>query len=413
MSKPQLKAGLLGSGFAASFHFEALKRVYSVEVELVGAYSPTRENRDRFAKERGIRAFSSMEELIEEADVIHACVPPSAHEAAAVACLEAGKSVIVEKPFTGYFGDGTDSFNGDTFDRETGLEEAMRSVCAIRDAEVAAQKRALDIAERGGSGVPGPWLKPRVFYAENWVYAPAIQKEREILEKTGGQILWIHGEEAHHGSHSKFYGIWKFSGGGSIMGKSVHPLTAALYLKKVEGRARNGRPIRPATVSARTHAITRDPRFQDAGYLRTTYTDIEDFGAVHVTFEDGTFADIFASELVLGGVHNWLEVNANNHRAVCNINPNSSMQTYNPKGSQFDDIYVVEKIGTKEGWAFTSPDEEWFTGYQHEMEAFYRAAAEGTAPESDTQLGADTIAAVYAAYLSAARKGQEAEVPLI
>ncbi|MFW6251195.1 MAG: gfo/Idh/MocA family oxidoreductase, partial [Alkalispirochaetaceae bacterium] len=226
-------------------------------------------------------------------------------------------------------------------------------------------------------------------------------------------ILWIHGEEAHHGSHSKFYGIWKFSGGGSIMGKSVHPLTAALYLKKVEGRARNGRPIRPATVSARTHAITRDPRFQDAGYLRTTYTDIEDFGAVHVTFEDGTFADIFASELVLGGVHNWLEVNANNHRAVCNINPNSSMQTYNPKASQFDDIYVVEKIGTKEGWAFTSPDEEWFTGYQHEMEAFYRAAAEGTAPESDTQLGADTIAAVYAAYLSAARKGQEVEVPLI
>ena len=27
-------------------------------------------------------------------------------------------------------------------------------------------------------------------------------KEREILEKTGGQILWIHGEEAHSGSHS-------------------------------------------------------------------------------------------------------------------------------------------------------------------------------------------------------------------
>ena len=44
--------------------------------------------------------------------------------------------------------------------------------------------------------------KGRLLYAENWVYAPSIQKEREILEKTGGQILWIHGEEAHSGSHS-------------------------------------------------------------------------------------------------------------------------------------------------------------------------------------------------------------------
>jgi hypothetical protein len=29
-------------------------------------------------------------------------------------------------------------------------------------------------------------------------------------------------------------------------------------------------------------------------------------------------ADIFASELVMGGVHNWLEIFANNHRTRCN-----------------------------------------------------------------------------------------------
>ena len=91
-------------------------------------------------------------------------------------------------------------------------------------------------------------------------------------------------------------------------------MTAALYLKRAEGEARDGKPIRPTTVSARTHEITRLKNFRDLGFLRTTYDDIEDYGQVHVTFTDGTVADIFSCELVLGGVHNWLEVFANNHR---------------------------------------------------------------------------------------------------
>ena len=63
-----------------------------------------------------------------------------------------------------------------------------------------------------------------------------------------------------------------------------------------------------------------------------------------------------------------LEITANNHRTVVNINPNDSMKTFNPRGSQFDDVYVVEKIETKEGWSNMSPDEDWYTGYQSEIQ---------------------------------------------
>lgn len=274
----------------------------------------------------------------------------------------------------------------------------------VLDGALASIRRMLD-AERSSSA--------RILYAENWVYAPAIQKEREVIEKTKGQILWMHGEEAHSGSHSEAYGHWKFNGGGALIGKGVHPLSAALYLKKVEGRARNGRPIRPAKVTARTHSLTRLDDFQDAGFLRTDYADVEDFAMVHVVFDDGTIADVFASEIVMGGVHNWLEVCANNHRAVCNLNPSDMMQTYNPKESQFEDIYVVEKIGTKQGWAKTAPDEDFAHGFPQEMEAFYRTVAYGDDVESDGQLAADTIAAVYAGYLSAQRGGAEVEVTQI
>ena len=251
----------------------------------------------------------------------------------------------------------------------------------------------------------------RIMYAENWIYAPAIQKERELLQKTGAQILWMHGEESHSGSHSLAYGQWKFSGGGSMIGKGCHPLSAAIYLKAVEGRARDGKPIRPKYISARTHAITRMPSFIDEGYLRTTYKDTEDFALLHIVFEDGTIADLFASELVLGGVHNWIEINTTNHRTICNINPNTSMQAYTPAEKHFKDIYVVEKTETKQGWSSLSPDEAWFTGYQQEMEAFYGSAAYGYDMESNSSLAADVMATIYAGYVSAEKKGCEVSIP--
>ena len=79
---------------------------------------------------------------------------------------------------------------------------------------------------------------------------------------------------------------------------------------------------------------------------------------------------MFASELVLGGVNNKLEVNTSNHRTICNIGPNTAMQAYTPNEEKFKDIYVVEKTETKQGWSSISPDEGWFNGYQHEWMPF-------------------------------------------
>ncbi len=390
MEKKTVRTGIVGAGFSATFHFEALRKVYGTNVEVVGVHTIDEPQGQAYAEERGIRYFEKLEPLIDAVDAIHVCVPPIAHEPVSVAGLKADRFVICEKPLTGYFGDGSDDFHGDRFPKQVALDAALASVDRILEAEANSRGRLL--------------------YAENWVYAPAIQKERGILEKTGGQILWIHGEEAHSGSHSREYAYWKFCGGGVLIGKGCHPLTAALYLKRVEGRVRDGRPIRPAAISARTHALTRMPSFRDEGHIRCNYHDIDDFSAMHVEFEDGTIADVFASDIVLGGIHNWLEVCANNHRAVCNINPNTAMMTYNPREEYFRDVYVVEKIGTKQGWAMTSPDEDWFTGYPQEVEAFYRTIAYGEEPESDSFLAADTISTIYSAYLSAERKGAAVDV---
>lgn len=390
MKEKIVRAGIIGSGFAANFHYEAIKRIYSTKVEIAGAFS-TNGLLD-FTVPRNIKNFDSLEELIDASDMLHVCTPPSTHEQLVIAVLKRGKHVIVEKPFTGYFGDGSSEFNGDTFPREQGLKLAMESIDRMLKAE----------AESEGS----------ILYAENWVYAPAIQKEREIIEKTGAQILWIQAQQSHSGSHSMDYGKWHLSGGGSLMGKGSHPLTASIYLKHVEGRARNGQPIRPKSISARAHAITRMPSFKNEGHLRDSCKDVEDYASVHIVFEDGTIADIVASELLQGGVKNFVEVHANNHRTLCNIAPNDAMMTYNPIEENFNDIYVVEKTGTKQGWSFISPDEAWFNGYQHEMDAFYRSLVFGEPIESNSKLASDVIATIYTAYLSAEQNGVEIPITI-
>ena len=378
-----LRIGIVGSRFAAHLHLLAYRRVYGVDVRLAGVTSPTAARRKAFADESGATPYPDLAAMLPHVDVVDICSPPASHEPAALEAIDAGKHVLIEKPFTGAF--------GSPAGKEALLQEALAS-----------SDRMVEAARRRGV-VLG--------YAENWIYAPAVQKEREIVEKSGAQILWMLGGESHSGSHSPVYGIWRHAGGGSLVGKGCHPLTACLYLKAVEGRAQGGRPIRPAAVSCRVHDITRLPGYRDRGFLRTDYEDVEDYSQLHVTFEDGTVADVFATELVLGGVHNWLEVFANNHRTTCRLNPVNLLDTYNPEAGQFRDIYLVEKLGTKEGWSHPAADEEWQQGFYGEVQDFVECCVSGGRPQSDADVARDTVATLYAGYVSAGRSGQETPVP--
>jgi predicted dehydrogenase len=378
-----LRIGIVGSRFAAHLHLLAYRRVYGVEARLAGVTSPTVERREAFARESGATACQDLRALLAAVDVVDVCSPPATHEPVALEAIEAGKHVVIEKPFTGAFEPGR------------GKEALLRDALASAD-------RMVDAARRRGVVLA---------YAENWIYAPAVQKEREIIEKTDAQILWMLGGESHSGSHSPVYGIWRHAGGGSLVGKGCHPLTACLYLKAVEGRARAGRAIRPASVSCRVHDITRLPGYRDRGFLRTDYDDVEDYSQLHVTFDDGTVADVFASELVLGGVHNWLEVFANNHRTTCRLNPVNLLDTYNPEAAQLHDVYLVEKLGTKEGWSHPAADEEWQQGFYAEIQDFVECCVSGRRPQADAEIARDTVATLYAGYLSAERRGQEVAVP--
>lgn len=377
-----LRVGIAGAGFAARFHFENYPES---GVRVTAVTSARDESRESFARKHGIRAYASVEEMLPDIDVLDICTPPSSHRDYIRMAAGAGKHVIVEKPLTGFYGSPI----------TTGKREMLEAVVAE------AQELRELVATAGIT----------LGYAENFVYAPSIQKEREIVEKTRAQILRLVAEESHNGSHSPVYGIWSVQGGGSLIGKGCHPLGAVLYLKRKEGMARYGRPIRPAYVSARTHSLTGIAAFEDKGFIRTKYQDTEDYAFLHVVFEDGTVGDITASEVVLGGIYDFVEVFANNHRTRCRMSPVNVVDVYNPKHEQFKDLYLVEKISSNEGWIPASPEEGWSLGYGRELRDFVQAIHTGRAPESDLDLAIDITLAIYAGYVSADLKGREVEVP--
>jgi hypothetical protein len=90
---------------------------------------------------------------------------------------------------------------------------------------------------------------------------------------------------------------------------------------------------------------------------------------------------------------------------------NDSMKTYTPNEKHFKEVYVTEKIETKQGWSFISPDEGWFHGYQHEMNAFYRSAAFGDPVESNSSLASDVIATIMQAMFHQKKKVKRLRFP--
>ena len=150
------------------------------------------------------------------------------------------------------------------------------------------------------------------------------------------------------------------------------------------------------------------------GYLNTVEgADVEDWGGMLIVFDDGSVAQISASDAVLGGIRNQLALYGARAVVFCNINPNDAVQAYAPDPAIFAGEYITEKIETKAGWTFPQPDEEWMTGYPQEMQDFVESLALGREPLSTGGLARDVIAVVYGAYLSAA-EGRRVELrPLL
>lgn len=99
--KTVVRWGILGTGTIAKKFAEALQTLPEAKIVAVG--SRTRETAENFARQFQIpRAHASYEALANDPEVeaIYIATPHSCHRDNALLCLNAGKAVLCEKPFT-------------------------------------------------------------------------------------------------------------------------------------------------------------------------------------------------------------------------------------------------------------------------------------------------------------------------
>jgi predicted dehydrogenase len=101
MSSQPIRWGIIGTGFIAG---EFAKGLTSVpQAQLLGVASKQAANAETFSQVFGIpRFYRSCEELVQDPDidVVYIGTPNYTHKDLSILCLEAGKPILCEKPFT-------------------------------------------------------------------------------------------------------------------------------------------------------------------------------------------------------------------------------------------------------------------------------------------------------------------------
>ena len=379
----RVKVGLVGCGFVAELHMYAYKRVYGLEAEVSAVAARGAQVTDFAKKHRIATTYRDFRDLIADPDldVIDICTPPMLHASMIVDAMQAGKHVICEKPFAGYF--------GRKGDQEPIGKHVPKSLMYERVVEEM-DKTCKAIKDSG-----------KLFmYAEDWVYAPAVAKIVEVLNATKDKILFMKGEESHSGSHAAHAAQWAMTGGGSLIRMGCHPLSAVLYLKQVEAKARSER-ITVSAVTADVGNVAACLAERERAYIKANPVDVEDWGVLALTFSDGTKATVFSGDMIMGGVRNVVETYTNGGSLFANITPNNHLMSYLTDEEKLAAVYITEKVDRKTGWQYICLEEEWTRGYWQEIQDFMECVARGREPLADLALAYETIKVNYAAYWSA------------
>ena len=382
----RVRIGVVGTGLSGRFHLNNYSKLRGSKVDVVAVCSKDADLAS-VAKAYGIPDYyDDYRRILErkDIDVVDLCVSTDLHEAFCIETARVRKHIICEKPLTGYFGKDQEAEHvGFKVSKALMLTEALRSCDRVAKA----------VKENN----------VKFMYAENWVYAPPFAKLKSLIKASGGTVLDIRAEESHSGSAAAYSRKWKTSGGGALMRLGAHPVGGVLHLKHYEGILKYGKPIRPKSVTAEVKQHTKIESFlkEKKKYIVSAWEDVEDWGVMVINFEDNSTATVFSSDGVLGGVRNTLSVYLSNAVVNVNMNPNNVLQVYAPEPHIFGDEYIAEKLETKAGWNFPSPDEDWVRGYPQELEDFVDAVRLNREPISGIDLARDVVEAIYAGYASA------------
>ena len=348
------RIAIVGTGFLARTRARCWKRVFDAQFECIVA-ARDGAKAAAFAREHALDGACTIDEVLADRSValVDLCVANRAHRGLCERAAAAGRNVLCTKPLAAYCGEGP------VDDRAAMLARAVDDA----DAMVAACRRA----------------SVRLFYGENWCFAPAIVRADALARASGGAIVEMRGWESHSGSHSPYAKDWSHAGGGALLRLGAHPIGAMLWLRR---------------GSARVTSVTAEVRSADGAP--------ESWGSCVLRFDDGSVGVAHGSDHMLGGMQSHLTVLSPAFRFECALSPIDTLRAYAPRDGAFGGEYIMEKVDGQAGWSTPIPDEDWSSGQQGLVQSVAEALVRGSAPSCDGVLGREVVRIVYSAYLSAA-----------
>lgn len=321
----KLKILIIGAAFSADLHCDGYSRIMD-KVDIVGICDKDPNRIQELAKRYGFTGYTAYEDFDTaiaqcECDLVDVCMPNFLHHEVGVKALERGRDIICEKPLA------------------TTVEDGQHMV---------------DLAESLGK---------HIYYAEDWLFAPAFRKAIDILESGQvGKMLYVRARESHCGSHSPFAQKIAYCGGGCMVHLGVHPISFMLALKDNQWEE-----------------LTAMTSGGGENNLVHSQMEGEDWAGAFVRFKDGTVATLEANYVTVGGMEDFMDIYCEKGCIHVDLSFSGPVRVFSIPGLD----YTVEKAEITTGWSTPAVDEKYNLGYCGEIRHFVECALEG----KDAQTG--------------------------
>jgi predicted dehydrogenase len=265
----EISAAVVGTGFIGPVHVEALRRL---GIRVPGILGSSAEKSRRAAASLGLsRGYASLKELLEDndVDVVHIASPNRYHHAQVLACLDAGKHVVCEKPLAMTSAEAAELVKAAR--AHAGLVTAVNY--NIRFYPLCLQARAMIRA-----GEIGDVLHVTGSYLQDWLLLPTDYNWR--VEAGEGGALRAVGDIGTH---------W-LDLIGFITGLHVDSLLADLWTLH---------SVRRRPVNAGTEAFTGKLQSGERA-VREVPVETEDYGSILLKFSGGERGALTVSQIAAG-----------------------------------------------------------------------------------------------------------------
>jgi len=358
----QLKTALVGIGKVTDMHARALVRLK--ESAFTAVCSRSREKAEDYASRYKVEAYTDVAEMVtgEQIDVVIICTPHPNHRGPALAALEAGAHVLVEKPLA------------------SSLEDC--------DAMIEASKR---FGKQLGVVCQRRWYPPALRVRE------AIDEGKIGLPVFGTVNMLGWRDRAYYES-DPWRGTWKGEGGGVLVNQAPHQLDMLQWfmgdIEECYGLWSN---------------------------LNHPYIEVEDTANAILRFKSGAMASIIVSNSQRPGIFGKVHVHGENGASVGVQTDGGAMFVAGMTSilePPVNDLWTVpgeEKMLQK----WIKEDNDFFnslpnqTDYFHErnVEDFLQAVLEGREPLVTGEAGRVSVEIFTAIYRST-RDGRPVRWPL-